>query len=490
MVKATIKQFLTYGVGSIARSALTFLLLPLYLRYFSAEEYGVISILSIIITLSGILLSAGIVSSLFRLYYDSEVSVRKELVGIIWLWYSLAGIIGLIILSVFSFRISILLFKTIEYQQSIRLVGYYLLLYFLMEITFNLIRLEKRSFLYVGFSLVQVLIDFCLKILFVAYLKRSVNGYFESSIITHTIIVFSMLPFTLKYTKISFKLEYLRELLKLGFPFIFSSIAIWTITVSDRFILNHFSGIGQVGIYSLGDKFASIFNIILSKPIALFFAPYFFSFASKYNEDEIRSLLNKSLKYFLIIGSFLYLAISLGSTDILKILKNSLGARGEYLSAANLIPILTLGPFLYLLSTQAGFALLYIKKPKYSAIASCIAAASNLGLNFILIPKLGAYGAALTTVIAYLLFNIIIYWWSQIYFKVNYNWTIFIKIIFFALISFIVGKIIEIKHFMISFLTKEVVVIVLFLVLIIFSKDILDKNEKKKLYNVFSYIGR
>lgn len=479
MVKKAVKQFLTYGVGSIARSALTFLLLPLYLRYFSTEEYGVISILAIIITLSGIFLTAGVVSGLFRLYYDSEVTKRRKLVGITWLWYSFGGIAGLFLLYIFSFRISILLFNTVEYRQAIRLLGYYLLLYFLMEIPFNLLRLEKKSILYVGFSLAQVLTDFCLKILFVAYLKRGVNGYFESSIITHILIICAMMPYVLKYITVSLKLEYFKELLKLGFPFIFSSIAIWTLTVSDRFILNYFSGVGEVGVYSLADKFASIFNIVLFKPSALFWAPFFFSFANKNSEEAIKGLLDKSLKYFLIIGSFLYLAISLGSVDIMKILKNYFGARQEYLSALDLIPILTLGPFLYLLTRQAGYALLYIKKPKYSAIASCVAAGANIVLNLLIIPVLGSLGAALTTAFSYLLYIILIYWWSQKKYRVNYHFRSIVKIIIYLSVSFAASWFISLERSLFSLIIRETVGIGSFTIFILLDRDVFNKSEKE-----------
>ena len=51
MIKDALRQFLTYGAGSIAQSALGFILLPIYLRFFEPAEYGVISLLLVGISL-------------------------------------------------------------------------------------------------------------------------------------------------------------------------------------------------------------------------------------------------------------------------------------------------------------------------------------------------------------------------------------------------------------------------------------------------------
>jgi O-antigen/teichoic acid export membrane protein len=45
----------------------------------------------------------------------------------------------------------------------------------------------------------------------------------------------------------------------------------------------------------------------------------------------------------------------------------------------------------------------------------------NIGLNFILIPKLGIWGAALTTVISSLLISVISYFVSQKFYPVKYE---------------------------------------------------------------------
>ncbi|MCK5051885.1 MAG: polysaccharide biosynthesis C-terminal domain-containing protein, partial [Candidatus Cloacimonetes bacterium] len=63
----------------------------------------------------------------------------------------------------------------------------------------------------------------------------------------------------------------------------------------------------------------------------------------------------------------------------------------------------------------------YVKKTKYVAYIVTIALFVNIGLNFLLIPKLGIWGAALTTVISSLLISVISYYVSQKFYPVKYE---------------------------------------------------------------------
>ncbi len=481
MIKDALKQFFTYGIGSVAQSALNFILLPLYLRFFEPSEYGVISLLLVAISLLTVFANVGIVSGLFRLYYEAEAGERKKLVGNTWLWYLFGASLGGAILFILSSPLSQLLFHTVDYSYSIRLVGVFFFFSLLLEIPLTIFRLEKKARHYVVFSLFRLIADFGLKLWFIAFLGRGIEGYFESGVVINIVIFGSILPFTLKYVSFSINPSYLKSLLRLGFPFVFSTIAFWILTMADRLILNHYSGAAEVGIYSLAYNFASLFNVLLFEPSALFWAPFFFSAADERPVEDIKRLLSKGLNYFFLAGCILYLLISLGIGDALLIFTGLFSAKEGYLEAAKLVPLLTLGPFLRLLSMQAGAALLMAKKPEFTATAACIAALVNVGLNFLLIPRFDAFGAAISCAIAYVLYIVLIYWWEQRLYPVNYHWWGLAKGLFFLAISFIIGWQIEIAQPWVSLFTKVIAGVGIFVALSWFISGILTKAEKDKL---------
>ena len=81
MMRDAIKQFFTYGAGSIAQKALSFILLPLFLHFFEPEEYGVISLLLVVILLLSTLTDVGIVSGLHRLILKLKRKREKNLLA-------------------------------------------------------------------------------------------------------------------------------------------------------------------------------------------------------------------------------------------------------------------------------------------------------------------------------------------------------------------------------------------------------------------------
>lgn len=484
MIKDALKQFFVYGAGNIAQSALNIFLLPLFLRLFEPSEYGVISLLLLTSSFLATFASLGIGTGLFRLYYEAEIGERKKLVGTTWLWLLFTGALGLVILVTQSHNLSRLLFHVEDYSHSIELLGAFFLFSLISDMPFSIFRIEKRANFYVGFAVLRFLIDFGLKFSFIAFLGRGINGYFEASSLAYVITLCLMAPFILKYVSFSLNTSYLKQLLRLGFPYVFSGFAFWILTASDRYILNQFTGAAAVGIYSLGYNFANIFDTLLTSPSALFWAPFLFSYAAERSTEDTKRLLNKSLIYFLLVGGMLYLIISLGAGDVLRALTFVFAAKPEYHQAMPLVPLLTLGLLFYLLSRQATNAMLLAKKPEYGAIAISITAAANIGLNLVLIPRFGAWGAAVDAVIAYGLNDLLCYWWAQKIWHVNYDWKRIVKCFLFIAVAFIIGWYITLEHSWASLLAKVITALGVFASLSWFF--ILDTTERNVLLTYFS----
>ncbi|MCK5788553.1 MAG: polysaccharide biosynthesis C-terminal domain-containing protein, partial [Chlamydiia bacterium] len=111
------------------------------------------------------------------------------------------------------------------------------------------------------------------------------------------------------------------------------------------------------------------------------------------------------------------LGVSLFSREILLVFAQ----KPEFHIAYKIVPLITIAfifkgiQYMFLL----GFH--YVKKTKYIAYIVTIALFVNIGLNFMLIPKLGIWGAALSTVISSLLISVISYYVSQKFYPVKYE---------------------------------------------------------------------
>src|SRR5262245_35725738 len=86
-----------YGVGDVATNIVSFLLLPIYVRFLSPEDYGVISLLLTIEAASKILFRWGVDASFMRLYYDCRDERERQCLAST-IFFFLAALNGVLLL--------------------------------------------------------------------------------------------------------------------------------------------------------------------------------------------------------------------------------------------------------------------------------------------------------------------------------------------------------------------------------------------------------
>ena len=69
-LKATTKNSIIYGIGNMAGKLSGIILLPLYTKYLTIEQFGLVALYEVIFQLLSILATFGMKSSLMRYYWD------------------------------------------------------------------------------------------------------------------------------------------------------------------------------------------------------------------------------------------------------------------------------------------------------------------------------------------------------------------------------------------------------------------------------------
>lgn len=475
MLVRIIKKFFVYGLGATLQSALSLILLPLYLGYFAPDEYGVIAILTVVASVVSLIAGAGVSNALFRLYYELKGSERSELIGSVYLWSIAAGLLTGGFVWIFAEPVSKLLFGSPEYQYLVRLVASTIPFIMLQSLPLNLLRLEERAGAFVSLSLFVFFTDFSLKLLFIVTLDRGMGGYFESGLLSALSIVLLTAPLVAKL--ISFKVDFalIRKVLRLGSPYILSGLALWTLDLSDRVLLGIFGSEASVGIYALAFQLSYIYVIILSKPVSLLLDPFFFSSAAERKPEDVKTLLRKTMRYAAMIGGSAYLAIVLSNRDMLRLLESLISIDPNYSLASKFIPLLAAGPFLYFMANHSGLVLLYVEKPEKISICTTYAALANLLFNIAFIPLIGIWAAACSTLAAHLLHTVLLYSKAEKLFFVGYDWREIGRYIIYLLVGLAMGTSFNLNEPISSAVTKVVVGLGTYIALC--CTDLLIKNR-------------
>lgn len=188
----------------------------------------------------------------------------------------------------------------------------------------------------------------------------------------------------------------MREFLALSLPTVPRRMGVWLVNFGDRYIISYLLGVTSVGFYSAAYGLGSIPYSIVSILTFVLLVPL-----SRYYDEgklpEVRTYLRYSVKYFLAIAiPFVFGAAILGE-PVLEIFSTSrIAQEGRYL-----VPVLALAITLLGLNNLINNILFLVKKTGLMAYIWMTAAVLNLGLNILLVPRIGIMGAAVTTLIAY-----------------------------------------------------------------------------------------
>jgi O-antigen/teichoic acid export membrane protein len=174
-----------------------------------------------------------------------------------------------------------------------------------------------------------------------------------------------------------------------GFVFAISGSTTAVYNDVDKVVLTHDGMIRANGLYSMAYRVVNIGTMPIMSIVAAAF-PRFFREGAKGIIGTVpmaKVLLKRTV--------FLALLISAGMFLLAPIIPHLVGK--SYLESVSALRWLCLIPFFRCFHLSAGDAIAGAGYQKYRLLSQSIAALGNLGLNIILIPKLGWLGAAWTS---------------------------------------------------------------------------------------------
>ena len=303
--------------------------------------------------------------------------------------------------------------------------------FIIKAVPLSVFRAKEKAGLHTIFAFLALILGLLFNILFVIVFRENVRGILKSALISQFIVFLVILiPFS-KNVIFKFKGEYLKRMFTFGLPLVPSGIAMWILTLLDRFFLKYFLTMDIVGVYSLGYKISTIMSMLVVIPFSMAWSPLMLRW---YKEKNDVGIYIKAYKYFSIVGFFVALVISLFSKEIIRIMTTP-----PFYDAYKIVYLIVLAylfhGFYMIFSAGCTFA----RKTYYFPIATGIAALTNTVLNIVFIPRFQMMGAAVATIASYFIMTALVYLFSNKYYRIPFNFTHTIKIALITTIIYILG---------------------------------------------------
>ena len=210
---------------------------------------------------------------------------------------------------------------------------------------------------------------------------------------TYLIVGVIALIYIFKKGKTLYNREFWKFCLPLAVPFVFYNLSDLILGQSDRVMLQKMLTAGAVGTYSLALNFGNIMFTIFGA-VNTSWCPFFFD-DMKYNRrDSVKRQAGNFMELFTVLSAgFLLL-----HREVYHIF-----AGRDFWSGTGCIPIFVAGYYFNFLCTFPINYEYYHKKTKAVAAVTILASAVNIGLNYVLILRLGIFGAAIATTVSHAL---------------------------------------------------------------------------------------
>jgi O-antigen/teichoic acid export membrane protein len=471
-LKTLLKHSSVYSLGNVLNKAVGFLLIPFYTHYLTTADYGTLELLDLSVTLVGLLLNMWMNASLVRHYYEYEDSAnRNEVVGTAMIATGAAALLFSIVGLVYARGISALVLKSPQFYPFIRVIAFNLFFTCLNSVSFSYLRARQKSSVIVTMNSASLAMSLCLNIYFLAVLKSGVIGVLYSGLIANGVVTTALTIFTIRQAGLHFGWSKLRALATFGLPLILTSFSAFELNFADRFFLQHYSNVSTVGVYALGYKFGYMLSFLLIQPFMMIWGARMYEVAKRQDAGVVFS---RILAYFTLLMSTTALGMSLIIKTVIALVASS-----QFHDAYKVVPTVALAYVFYGMSYYFQTGVYISKKTTYLGLMGGICAASNIGLNLLLIPRYAAMGAAAATALSFFLMAILAYTFSQRVYRVPYSLFRVVLPVVAAMGIYALSTLVQVPSLLASAALK--VLLMIGFGLIVFSLGFFDSTELLRL---------
>lgn len=416
--KELAKNTLTILIGKFTTQFLSFFLLPLYTIYLSTSQYGTFDLISTYVALLVPILSLELSNSMFRFLLDFRNNDKKKSEVFINI------LIAITLLSVLTIFISLIIniFFPIKYLFYILLNIVSLML---SSVALQAARGIGKNNCYASGSIICAVSTIILNILFIIAFKMGIEGILLAASLANILCFIYIINKIKILSDINLKMinkKTLTDMIKYSVPLIPNGISWWVVNASDRTIISLLIGVSANGIYSIANKFSTMFIGLYS----VFNLSWTESTSLHIDDEDKEQFFSETINTMFILFASISLLIIVLVPFVLPFLINT-----RYAPAYNYIPLLLIGSLFNVIVGLVSVVYVAKKLSKEIAKTSVLSAALNIILNLILVRYFGVYGACVSTIIAFMVLAIYRYIDVQKYVKIKLD---FNTLIVFSLI--------------------------------------------------------
>lgn len=407
---------LIYSLTWLASSATSILLLPIYTRYLSRADYGILELLDYTNVIISIIVLAGLNLAIPRFFNEANDPLgRRQTLSSATIFVLVSGFLCVLIGFMFSVEIADLILGETGHENLINLNIILLYAQLVGNISGVTFIAEKKSKVFLFYTIVRLVLCIGANLYFIVLMGLGVVGMLYGNIFGNTLVAVAILTHNVVRNGLSVSLPVLKKMIRFGIPLIPASILGTIMHNADRFLIRYYCTLDEVGLYCIGYKFPFMLNALIMQSFSLIWTGAVIYEISK--EPDAAYQYGRITTY--VIGLFLLaqLCLFVFAPLMIRILVDQ-----KFYAAQQVIPLVALGLCFHAFYFFFSIGSMIKKKTWLVNLAYVPAAALNIAGNMILLPKYGYMAAAWVTVCTYFVFSVILFFACRGLVKISYEY--------------------------------------------------------------------
>jgi len=433
-LKLLAKDTVIYGSSTILARSLNYVLVPLYANKLTTFDNGIQAVIYANIALANVIFAYGLETSYLKVASDAIKRNEDErryfstaLVSLL-----VTSTVFALLIALFAGPIATMLGLAARDGIFVRYAALILWIDTMLVVPFAELRLKRKAVQFALARIVGVVAVVASAFVLILSLNAGLHGVFIAQAFGSAVSLLMLLP-VLRSLKPVFSSGILKEMLRIGLPYVPTGIAGLLIHLIDRNLLvripqsdvtrlygHGFQAEDVVGIYGR----VAAFGVVLQLVVQVFrfaWQPFFLQHA---DDPEAKRLFRQVLNLSVIASIVLAVAATVFVPDIVHY---HYGGRlyllpPKYWVGLSILPWIFFSYVFDMISTNLSAGLLITGNTKYLPIVTFAGAAVTTVSCWLLIPVSGMDGAAIAILAGTMVMSLFMIYYSLRVYPVRYDW--------------------------------------------------------------------
>ncbi|WP_083157949.1 lipopolysaccharide biosynthesis protein [Allomuricauda sp. CP2A] len=398
--KSLLLNFSGYTIINLFNSLTPFIVLPILTHNLSSYDIGLLDLFNSSTIFLMPIIGLSLIQSISKLYFVFKD--KEKYISVLFTCVFSLGCLAFL-LTLFVLYATNLVTITDEKRLLVLSIVFYVFINLLIEGFLLLNRNQENLKQFAFIRLLKSFLEIILTVVLIYYFKdywARICAILSSAVIS-SIVVVVILTRT-SGIRFEYDKSIVTRVFQYSYPLIFHTFFASILNYADRFFINVFEGTSMLGKYAVAYQLCMVMSLVINS-FNMAWAPYYMKNMMDTHMNNFNLIVEKTFRYYigglLLFGLFLFLFMPLIYTYYVG--ADYLVDRSVYVSL--LVAYIFNGLYRFKVNQ-----LFYREKTLLVAKLSMITALINLILNYICIRFLGILGAALSTLISYLLLYLLL----------------------------------------------------------------------------------